>query len=161
VLYPEQVVEYPDPFELEEGLYGRIEGSEELQRALNFLQSMPVRGCEFPGDTGRLYQCWLSTADGTKVGGYPDWVQDPEYPSCSCGTTMDLLVMFSSWEFDAATWGRWLPIEERDVLTAKGHKRVNDVQSPANWMFGDAGNMYIFTCRACEPRPIRCLMQCS
>jgi uncharacterized protein (TIGR02996 family) len=160
LLYPERVVEYPDPFELDHDIDEQIQESSEFERALELVQKMSVGQWSLPDDTEQLYQCWLSTADGTKVGGYPDWVQDSEYPSCSCGKTMELLVMFSSWEFDGGTWGRWVPIEERDVLDANSGQR-EVVHSAAGWMFGDAGNMYVFSCRSCESRPIRYLMQCS
>src|SRR4051794_20707365 len=124
------------------------------------VRQLAVGRWELPHAPGRLYQCWLSTADGTKVGGYPDWVQDPAYPPCPCGATMELLVMFSSWEFDGATWGRWLPIQERDVLAAD-HDVRKEVQSAVGVSFGDAGNMYVFACRTCKARPIRSFMRCS
>ncbi len=160
LLYSERVVEYPDPFELDEALYDRLQASEPLARAVDLVRPLAVGPWVPPGDAAALYQCWLSTADGTKVGGYPDWVQGPEYPACSCGAVMELLVLFSSWEFDGATWGRWLPVQERDVLTADYRVRTA-VQSAAGLMFGDAGNMYVFICRACKARPLRSLMQCS
>jgi uncharacterized protein (TIGR02996 family) len=159
LLYPERVVEYPDPFELDDGFDDRIANSGELRRVLESVESPPLAVWRLPGYPGHLYQCWLSAADGTKVGGHPEWVQDPEYPSCSCGATMDLLVTFGSGEFDGASWGRWLPIEDRDVLTDAPRRR--DVIEAAGWMFGDAGNMYVFLCRSCRARAVRCLMQCS
>src|SRR5262249_32468703 len=141
LLYPERVIEYPDPFEFEEGLYERIEASESLMQAVDLIQPLAVAPWSVPEDPGELYQFWLSAADGTKVGGYPEWVQDPESPTCSCGARMDLLVMFASCEFDGITWGRWLPIQERDVLTADFELR-KPVQSAMDVLFGDAGNLY-------------------
>jgi uncharacterized protein (TIGR02996 family) len=162
VLLPERVVEYPDPFEfdLSPHLRQALDESMPLQDTLALLQRMPVKKWELPDDVSRLYQCWLSTADGTKVGGYPDWVQAPAYSVCSCGTRMEHLISFSSWEFDGATWGRWLPIEERDVLVSDYEIR-NAVQSAAKWSFGDAGTIYLFICRNCPDWPINFHMQCS
>jgi uncharacterized protein (TIGR02996 family) len=170
VLFPERVVEYPDPFEFDEGFYSKIAASEELIGALELVRLMRTKsvrrthlkrwGLPWEG-AGHLYQCGLSTAAGTKVGGYPDWVQKPAYPACSCGATMQLLVMFASWEFNGVSWLRWLPVEERYVLTDSSVKREKAVCAAAGWMFGDAGNLYLFMCRSCKERPMEYHVQCS
>ena len=160
-LYPERIVEYPDPFEtLPKGWNERLESAPEVASALAANTAQTIGNWSDHGDADRLYQCALSTAEGTKLGGYPDWVQDPWYPKCQCGRTMEHLVSFSSCEFDGETWFRWLPIEERDVLGGEYEVR-NRVQNAPKWMFGDAGNMYVFVCRKCPDWPIVAGMQCS
>jgi hypothetical protein len=158
-VHPEPVVEYPHIGELSEELTTKIDHAEELKQ---LLQAMPPPKdvWRYPHDARSLYQFWLSTAAGTKVGGYPGWIQEPEYPPCPCGATMELLVTFASWEFDGISWGRWLPLDERAVLTASYETRTA-VQSGANWMFGDAGSLYLFVCRDCEQWPTTALMQSS
>jgi hypothetical protein len=160
-LYPERIVEYPDPFEtLPAGWSEPLESSPDVAAALAANEAQISGNWSNHEDGRRLYQCALSTAEGTKLGGYPDWVQDPWYPKCQCGGTMDHLVSFSSWEFDGETWFRWLPVEERDVLEGDNEER-NRVQNAPNWMFGDAGNLYVFVCRQCPGWPIVAGMQCS
>src|SRR5687767_12561336 len=148
VMSPERVIEYPDILELSEDLKRKIDRSDELKMVA--IPDPPDRWWDTPKTARAVYQCWLSTAHGTKVGGYPDWIQDPEYPSCSCGGTMEHVVTFASSEFDAISWGRWLPLDERGVLTARYEMRTA-VQAAAGWMFGDAGSLYLFLCRRCEP----------
>jgi hypothetical protein len=159
-LYPERVTEYPDPFELE--IHSELNDSPILRTALEAVQRIKAPApWHHPTDGGsHLYQTWLSTAEGTKVGGYPDWVQDPGYPGCGCGKTMEHLLSFASWEYDGVTWGRWLPIEDRLTLDTK-HAQHEAVGSPHNCMFGDAGNMYVFVCRNHREPHIRASMQCS
>ena len=160
-LYPERIVEYPDPFEgLPEGVRDQLESLPQVAAALESNRALVTGNWSDHGEADRLYQCSLSTAEGTKLGGYPDWVQDPWYPKCQCGAPMEHLVSFGSREFDGETWFRWLPIEERDVLTAENKIRLG-VQEAANWMFGDAGNMYVFICRQCPGWPVVAGMQCS
>ncbi|MCY2965056.1 MAG: hypothetical protein NT069_15715 [Planctomycetota bacterium] len=161
LLYPERIVEYPDPFEtIPVPLYELLWDSHVVAIALEYSRQLVTKPWSPLDDASSLYQCALSTADGTKVGGYPDWVQDPWYPKCACGATMDHLVSFSSQEFDGATWFRWLPIEERDVLHAEPPLRQS-VQWAANCSFGDAGTMYVFICRECPDWPTTAGMQCS
>jgi uncharacterized protein (TIGR02996 family) len=159
VLHPERIVEYPDPFELDE-LHYEVEESEVLATTADALNRLVAVGERGPGDAAGLYQDCLSTAHGTKVGGYPDWVQNDEYPRCSCGKTMELLVMFASTEFYGGVWGRWLPIQDREVLKVD-FLQQRPVSEPMGVMFGDMGNMYVFHCRNCKARPIRAFMQCS
>lgn len=165
LLFPERVVEYPDAFELKEETCQRIERAKDLETTLQFIKAkMRVKGWQdLPAITLEFYQCYLSTAPGTKVGGYPAWQQDAEYPLCSCGKTMELLVQFSSWEFDGGDFGRWLPIEDRDIcaveINSRSKKRLDALMDAPDWLFGDAGCMYLFICRVCKTHPIRCLRQ--
>ncbi len=163
VVYPERFVEYPDPFEFNpiEWGYGEDERYPELEAAVRVVQALPVpdslHHASGPSD---LYQLCLSTTEGTKVGGYPDWVQDAHYPRCGCGAEMEHLLSFGSWEWSGNNWGRWVPIEDRPVLDAD-FRDQSPVHSAHGCMFGDAGCMYVFVCRKHREPHIRASMQCS
>jgi hypothetical protein len=161
-LHPERVVEYPDPFEFPYDQYmAGIEGAPALQEAVRNLARMPkCGGMLIPRDAGCLYQCWLSCADGTKVGGHPDWVQDPWSPVCDCGQPMEHLLSYASREYDGLSWGRSVPIEDRRILQ-QPFMEQRSICEPAECMIGDCGNVYIFVCRRCPEWPVRASMQCS
>jgi hypothetical protein len=159
--YPERIIEYPDSFgRLPCGWENRFGDLPEVAAALDCNKRHAVGHWSDSGNATILYQWALSTAEGTKLGGHPGWVQAPWYPTCSCGAAMEYLATFSSWEFDGGTWFRWLPIEERDILRAE-QKLMETVNSPTNCMFGDAGEMYVFICRKCPDWPTVAGMQCS
>lgn len=124
---PEQTVDYPDWSELSEELQQRIEAWER--------------------DSGWIYAYHLGAAPGTKVGGWPEWMQDPEWPTCPRGHPMDHLLTIASWEYDAESQRTWKPPDLAD--------------GNAGLMLGDAGDVYIFTCLACSDRPIASLLQGS
>jgi hypothetical protein len=66
------------------------------------------------------------------LGGYPGWIQGPEWPSCPhCGQPMRLL-----WQLDS--------------------------EPEADLMWGDVGRVYIFGCRLpCRPDVLRTVIQCA
>jgi hypothetical protein len=93
LLNPEPVTEYP-PYshypeysDLPEPLRQRVERWDDL--------------------TAGLYTGVLSTAPGTKAGGHPDWIQEPDWPVCGCGRRMDHLLTIASDEWDHRM--RWIP----------------------------------------------------
>lgn len=56
------------------------------------------------------YSSLFSCSPGTKIGGYPAFVQDPYFPDCSCGQTMSHLLTVSSNDLgDGGSWFRWAP----------------------------------------------------
>jgi hypothetical protein len=124
---PEQTIDYPDWWELSEELRQRIEAWER--------------------DSGWSYAYHLGAAPGTKVGGWPDWIQDPEWPTCPGGHPMDHLLTIASWEYDAESQGTWKPPDLED--------------GDAGLTLGDAGDVYMFTCVTCNDRPIASLLQTS
>ena len=94
---------------------------------------------------------------GTKLGGYPDWVQDPEYPRCpKCKTQMEHYVTIASTEWDGMSFHRWKPVEE-GLPDRAGDGHIED----ARLMIGDAGNLYMFVCREHDTWPVAQVMQCS
>jgi hypothetical protein len=133
VLSPERVPEYPDVSDLEPPVQEQIFAWEETQ-------------------PDPIYQWSLSSAPGTKVGGYPDWLQDPQPQTCPAGHPMDHLLTVSDTEFDGGTWHRWLPIEEAGLWTGPTDARLA-VQEPADLQFG-MGSIYVFICRRCPGLPI-------
>jgi hypothetical protein len=143
-LHPERVSEYPDGWELDEDLRERVMAWGEEQ--------------------GWEYFYHLGAAPGTKAGGWPNWIQDPEYPQCGeCGKTMTYLLTIASWECDGESWRRWVPAEEfpldrrreEDPGAALAHSE------DAGLSLADAGSMYLFTCEYCAHRPVADVSQCS
>lgn len=143
MLHPERVDELPDAWEIDEDLRDRVEAWAE--------------------ERGWSYFYHLSAAPGTKVGGWPDWIQDPQYPDCACGRQMSHLLTVASCEWDGESWRRWLPEQEGADLDrgadrpAAAFIAVED----AGLMIGDGGSYYIFTCLHCPQRPTATLSQCS
>jgi hypothetical protein len=157
VLHPERVTEFPDAAEILESfpdLGEKIESCAQLQAAIKTITAYQF------SDTSLLYQYWLSVAGGTKVGGYPPWVQDPERRSCQCGHEMDYLLTIASAEFNGGTWGRWLAQEERHVWGGNYDKRAA-VQCAPQISLGDMGNLNYFVCRKCDGWPMTAVFQCS
>jgi uncharacterized protein (TIGR02996 family) len=162
VLYPDRVREYPDEDEV-----GPADDAHQSSALTSLEQSAlaTLRRLELPGSHSHprtpsgLYQSCLSTSEGSKVGGYPEWIQYPSYPRCDCGAEMEHLLSFGSWEWSRDSWGRWVPIEDRPLLS------LPHLEDSIAWahgcMFGDAGQMYVFVCRKHAVPRIRASMQCG
>jgi hypothetical protein len=161
-LFPERVVEFPDTLELDEGTQDRIEDWIRSNYAAlvgdGEVWPSPDGGSGIPRQANYGYS--FSTAPGTKVGGFPCWIQAAAYPSCEQGHRMEHLLTVDSGEFDGGTWWRWLPAEERDVWAGPTRARL-EVQAAANLMIGDGGSLYVFVCRRCDTLPISASSQCS
>ncbi|MEQ4210165.1 hypothetical protein [Actinopolymorpha sp. B9G3] len=136
MLHPEQVTEYPqcDRDVLPGLLRHRVE--------------------QWDAQHDEQYNYALSSAPGTKVGGYPLWIQDPFEPVCECGRTMEHLLTIATDEF--GTKGRWLPLEDRDNPAIVGPHTIidRDAWAPHGLMLGDVGSLYLFTCTTCPHRPL-------
>jgi hypothetical protein len=148
LLNPETVTEYPSYSYLPE--YSDL--SDPLRQQVQ----------RWDGLTAGLYTEVLSVAPGTKAGGYPDWIQEAQWPACGCGRRMDHLLTIASEE-----WGnrmRWIPPEDRDQAFAGEHYEASftsarpimlqDGWAPHRIKLGDIGSMYLFTCTACPHRPL-------
>jgi hypothetical protein len=139
-LNPERIEEFPSEFSLRE---------EDFQR-MN----------EISEEAAELYQDSLSVAPGFKVGGFPNWCQDPQIPRCQCGGLMSYVLTVDSNEFDGGTVDRWLSVEEREFWSAPYEKRIQ-VQSAVGIMLGDMGEMNLFACMQCSPWRYKAVFQCS
>lgn len=162
-LFPERVVELPSAYEFDDG--------ETVDRLEDWIgsnyASLAAGGEVWPSPDGRggipaeaSYQNSFSAAPGTKVGGFPLWIQGAAYPSCEQGHRMGHLLTVASGEFDGGSWWRWLPAEERAVWAGPTRARL-EVQAAADLMIGDGGSLYVFVCRLCDTLPIKASSQCS
>ena len=101
----------------------------------------------------------MATTQQSKVGGYPGWTQEPDWPNCAgCGTRMKHLLSISATE---PGMGRWLPLDDRDpsqdgtttpCWTARADPAALDTFG-YDMDLGDLGGMYFFICRSCPDTP--------
>jgi hypothetical protein len=95
---PERTIDYPDRWELPEQLRRRIQAWQQ--------------------HSGWVYAYHLGAAPGTKAGGWPYWIQNPQWPACPRGRAMDHLLTLASWEYDAESRRTWLLPARRGTTTA-------------------------------------------
>lgn len=85
----------------------------------------------------------LGPAPGTKVGGWVEWAQESEVPSCDQGHEMAHLVTVASvedWE------DSWTPAPDA-------------ARNPSGLMLADCGGYHVFTCAHCPDRPVVAVTQ--
>ncbi|MEU6284137.1 DUF1963 domain-containing protein [Streptomyces sp. NPDC047028] len=148
VLHPERVTEYPDwdlPEDISDALESRFDQLEE--------------------DTPWSYWSHLSVSGGIKVGGYPTWTQEPNWPTCpACSRRMDHLLTINSAEFDGESWLTWLPVEDTPAtgtIWDLPYEKRTQIQRPPGLMLGDMGGIYLFECARCPDRPFAYRSDCS
>ncbi|WP_326737871.1 hypothetical protein [Streptomyces sp. NBC_01022] len=99
---PEQVIEYPHPWELSEELRDQLDDMSRWETIDPALYST------YADDPGELYLNNLSTAPGWKTGGWSNWPRtDPVPRPCpECRTEQVPLLTIASWEWDGGseTW---------------------------------------------------------
>ncbi len=138
-VYPERVQEFPDVMTLDS----------ELQIRLDKWNISPIPDEQLENGL-TLYRQELSTASGTKIGGYPQWIQDPEVPTCPNGHPMSFLLTFSDTEYDASTERRWRPVEDCQSVNEAGDE--DEIRCAAFPSLG-GGSQFIFVCRQCPDWP--------
>jgi hypothetical protein len=134
---PTRVVEYPN-YDMPEGL----------------AVALGDRFEEINEELGLSYYD-VATTIQSKVGGYPGWTQEPNWPQCRCGRRMDHLLSITATEPSA---GRWFPLDEQGPRS----------ENPAHWSeaehalfdsighgmdMGDLGGIYLFVCPTCPDLP--------
>lgn len=76
------------------------------------------------------------TGYGTKLGGEPDWIQGVAIPVCrKCKTPMLFVAQIDS-----------IAMADKKKPVGKAPKTDKEIQE---FMFGDAGKVYVFTCLDC------------
>ncbi|MBB4961711.1 hypothetical protein [Micromonospora polyrhachis] len=136
-LHPEQIVEYPYPEGLPDGLRAQVDAWEEEDE-----------------DEDEDYD-YVDTfmAPGWKVGGYANWsVTDllpTPCPRCA-GPTVLALVIDSS-EYDGGNRDRWRPVEEQGIDSS--HPDWHLLQEPTGVAVGRYGALRVFVCLRCPETP--------
>lgn len=156
IFYPETIIEYPSIDELPDYLIEKLE-KWDVSKIPNIkkITSTPVWKNPPYGAGGWLYITELSIAPGIKVGGYPDWVQYPEYPICNRGHRMEYFLSISPSEIDLInSESRWVPYEEKMLP----HDEKYEIHY-ASKLFGNTGVMYFFICYECNEYPIKFVYQ--
>ncbi|HXY34365.1 MAG TPA: hypothetical protein VEI07_09065 [Planctomycetaceae bacterium] len=160
-VFPERIVEYP-----RDVLAGEL-----LEEERTILESMSIPAdappSEWPHDSPfDYYYSEASVAPGTKLLGYPAWVQAPEYPKCARAHRMEHIISFDSKE---ETAGCWQAVEDRELAPRFYENRKDEpsrrawyaLREPTHLSFGDAGRNYVFLCRECPDWPTVTFLQCS
>jgi hypothetical protein len=70
---------------------------------------------------------------GIKINGFPDWVDTPDYPVCTCGNTKEFFFQLSSEEEGEEPSVEWPPYAP---------------------VMGESGNLYFFVCQQCGSESI-------
>ncbi len=81
----------------------------------------------------------------TKLGGYPDFIQYPVYPKCTCGRIKEFLFQLSS--------------DNREHDAADSYTK--NYWSDHGIMIGDAGHIYYYICKHCGEKSIESYWDCS
>ncbi|MFE2292597.1 hypothetical protein [Streptomyces sp. NPDC059452] len=144
---PTRVVEYPNgdlPTGLAQSLGQRFD---EVEEAFGF----------------SYYE--MAVTVQSKVGGYPGWLQQPDWPDCRCGRRMDHLLSITASE---PAEGRWFPLGEQGpessdpgsrtgtdhvVADGIGHGGIDHGGIGHGMDMGDLGGVYLFVCPECPDMP--------
>lgn len=91
----------------------------------------------------------------SKAGGYPGWLQPPNWPDCRCGRRMDHLLSITASE---PVDGRWFPLDEEGPESSVPSTRVGTEDGAVDTIghgmdMGDLGGLYLFVCPKCPDMP--------
>ncbi len=141
-LTPERVIEYPPPGEVKDEVLAPLSSASDGK-----------------ADLHGVYQFQLSACPGTKVGGYPAWMQDAVPVCCSQGHDMEFLLQLGDSEYcNTDEHPRWIPQADRWVIKStrspkKEWERVNAVFNPPDFRLNHTV-YYFFICRKCVSLPV-------
>lgn len=133
-VFPERVAEYPSPYLMPKMMRERI-------------AAWKPPGSSQSGTEYFVHQ--LGPAPGTKVGGWPRILGEPDTPTCEqCHRLMDFLMTVDTREWDDSTASRWRPREERDSADGSGY------QSALGFDWGNGRRaLHLYLCNTCPDRP--------
>lgn len=97
------------------------------------------------------YGPYFSAAPSSKIGGFMSAVQDPWYPTCSCGEEMEHLLTIASGDAgDGGSSYRWAP---SDIPRNEDGQSVYSAYHGSGFCLGDMGGVYVYICRKCKDWP--------
>jgi hypothetical protein len=134
---PERIREYPSLTELEQMGLIPDDASEDLWDAEN------------RGELGTAH-------GGTKVGGWPVWIQGPVELTCPRGHEMRYLLSFETSE---PLEELILSPDEQEILQHLDAREEVAYREPTGMAFGRNGFLYVFWCPACPDHIARSVMQ--
>jgi hypothetical protein len=157
-VYPERVIEYP----VGDDLYS-LAGEEQAAQIGQLLENLDIGPAEdlaerFDGEHGltsarslAFYE--LGQCPATKVGGKPGFGEH--------GRRFDHLVTLSTWEFDGASFRRWLSVEDQRLLASPGQQLTRSrlfrgsefkhLQEVLGMQLGRTQRAHVYICREREP----------
>jgi len=141
VLFPETVTEYPGKLELPKDLTRRITA---------FRREFKAAGGGNPGN----YSVDLSTAPGSKLGGWATWsFRDPSTFSCTdCGTDLQPFLNLASTECYEKQGGSWTPVEDRRTPSSEFDRVLSH---PTQLSLGDNWDLQVYACPVSFDHPHR------
>lgn len=157
-VYPERIVEFPDGDELYE-----LAGPGEAARIQELIERIDLGTAADladrfaseagPAATQDLVFSELGRCPGSKVGGKPGWNKD--------GRKFDHLLTLSTWEFDVASFRRWLAVEDQRLLAPVGKqltveclceaKEFASLREVLGMQLGRTQRAHIYVCRSRKP----------
>ncbi len=95
-------------------------------------------------------------APGCKIGGYPDFAQDPYYPPCEVsGQPMEHLLSIADHEFDGSSYRRWMTKED----WPRRDENDPSICEPTGIIIGGGGYFHVFTSRQMSPDIVKTVHQ--
>lgn len=152
-LFPERVTEFPGwrdlavevrerlPVTLPGDLVARLKPLDWMYRGINYSQ---------PDDVYKFV--FHPNYMGCKIGGWPRWNRDPEWPDCpECGRRMGFLLQVDAGEEASVV----TPIQEQPLKDAPDDKALTNALNAPGLILISEGTVYLFVCRQCDSWPVR------